>query len=164
MKTLLILRHAKSSWDDASQTDHERPLNRRGARDAPRIGALLEEEALMPNCILGSTAVRVRETVELVVHHSRYRGKIEFRPELYLARPETYLAVLRELPDDCSTAMVVGHNPGLEDLLAGMIGEEEHLPTSALAKVEIDIDHWRQLDDRTPGKLIHLWRPKELDD
>jgi phosphohistidine phosphatase len=164
MKTLLILRHAKSSWDDASQSDHERPLNKRGAKDAPRIGALLAEEGLLPDCILGSTAVRVRETVELVTQHSGYRGKIEFRPELYLAHPETYFGVLRELPDACHSAMVVGHNPGLEELLSAVAGVEEHLPTGGLAKVELAIDRWLQIDGNVSGKLIQLWRPKELDD
>jgi phosphohistidine phosphatase len=164
MKTLLILRHAKSSWDDSSQSDHDRPLNKRGNKDAPRIGELLRDEGLLPDRVLGSTALRVRETVELAAQHSGYRGKIEFVPELYLAQPETYLTLLRELPDDCASAMVVGHNPGLEDLLGDLTGEEQHLPTGALAKVELEIDQWRDLEADARGKLIHLWRPKELDE
>jgi phosphohistidine phosphatase len=164
MKTLLILRHAKSSRDDASMPDHDRPLNKRGQHAAPRIGELLKEEQLLPDEILGSTAVRVRETVELVVQNSGYRGKIAFRPELYLAGSEAYLQALRALPDDCQRAMVVGHNPGLEDLLGVLTGAREHLTTAALAQVELDVSRWRDLDARRDGRLIQLWRPKELED
>jgi phosphohistidine phosphatase len=164
MKTLLILRHAKSSWDDSSQSDHERSLNKRGRHAAPRIGELLAEEDLLPDCIVGSTAVRVRETVELVARHAGYHGKIEFRPDLYLAGPMTYLEVLRQLPEVCNSAMAVGHNPGLEELLSDLTGAREHLSTASLAQVELPIAAWAELRSETPGALVNLWRPKELEE
>jgi phosphohistidine phosphatase len=164
MKTLLLLRHAKSSWDDSSLSDHERPLNKRGRKDAPRVGELLAAEGLLPDCILGSTAHRVRETVEFAVQHGGYRGKIEFLPELYLAPRETYIQVLRDLPDQYTSAMVVGHNPGLEELLAGLSGAHEHLPTAALAQVELPLATWGELHLGIRAKLVNLWRPKELDE
>jgi phosphohistidine phosphatase len=164
MRTLLLLRHAKSSWDEPSLSDHERPLNKRGRKDAPRIGELLAQANLLPDCIVGSTAQRVRETVELVVQQASYRGKTEFRPELYLASQETYIEVLRTLPDHCASAMVVGHNPGLEELLSGLTGVREHLATAALAQVELPVAAWSELRVGIAARLINLWRPKELDE
>jgi phosphohistidine phosphatase len=164
MKTLLLLRHAKSSWDDASLSDHERPLNKRGRKDAPRIGELLAGEGLLPDCIFGSTAQRVRETVELVVQHSGYRGKIEFLPELYLASREIYVKVLRDSPEECASAMIVGHNPGLEELLACLSGTHEHLPTAALAQLALPLAVWGELRLGLRAEIVNLWRPKELDE
>jgi phosphohistidine phosphatase len=164
MKTLLLLRHAKSSWDDAALSDHQRPLNRRGEKAAPRIGQLLAEEGLLPDRILCSTAVRARQTAEHVVRHSGYVGEVDYRANLYLAPPEAYLEVLSQLPDDVNTVLAVGHNPGMEDLLYQLTGKHEHFPTAGLARIDFSVAAWSKLDAGARGKLIHLWRPKELDD
>jgi phosphohistidine phosphatase len=163
MKLLLILRHAKSSWKDRSLDDHDRPLNKRGKRDAPRMGQLLRQEDLLPDLILSSTAVRARTTAEMVADASRYRGPLELVPELYAAEPEVYTNLLGRLNEDSSSVMVVGHNPGLEQLLHTLTGMEESLPTAALAKVELEIDAWSELDRSRRGSLVRLWRPRELD-
>lgn len=164
MKTLLILRHAKSSWDDPAMADHERPLNTRGRMAAPQIARLLRDEGLLPHHILCSTAVRARQTVELLAEESGYSGPVEYREDLYLASPWRCLAALGELPVACATAMLVGHNPGLEELLQGLTGEEEHLPTAALAQVQLDVAEWGELSTQTRAALVNLWRPKELHD
>ncbi len=164
MKTLLILRHAKSSWDDPAMADHERPLNTRGRMAAPQIARLLRDEGLLPHHILCSTAVRARQTVELLAEESGYSGPVEYREDLYLASPWRCLAALGELPAACATAMLVGHNPGLEELLQGLTGEEEHLPTAALAQVQLDVAEWGELSTQTRAALVNLWRPKELHD
>lgn len=163
MKLLLILRHAKSSWKDRSLDDHDRPLNKRGRRDAPRMGRLLRQEDLLPDLILSSTAVRARTTAEIVADTSRYEGALELTPELYGAEPEVYISLLGRLDDDYHNVMVVGHNPGLEQLLHTLTGTEESLPTAALAKIELEIDAWSALDRSRRGSLVQLWRPKELD-
>jgi len=163
MKTLLILRHAKSSWKDEERPDHDRPLNKRGKRDAPRIGKLLAELQLVPQLIISSTAKRARKTASKVAKKCAYEGVIELTGELYLAPPSQYLEVLRAIPDHIDRAMVVGHNPGAAELLIQLTGTESHLPTAALAQVELDIDTWRRLDDDIRGRLIDLWRPRELD-
>jgi phosphohistidine phosphatase len=161
MRTLLILRHAKSSWKDASLPDHERPLNKRGRRDAPRVGRRLRDEGLTPDLILCSTARRARDTAEAVAEASGYEGEIESRPDLYMADSDAYLHALRGLPDDYERVMVVGHNPGLEELLEALTGEVEALPTAALAQVELGLRRWRDLDDESEGRLVSLWRPRE---
>jgi phosphohistidine phosphatase len=167
MKTLLILRHAKSSWKDESLPDHDRPLNKRGKQDAPRMGKLLRDEGLIPDLILSSDARRARATIELVAQECRYDGEIVFLRELYAAEPEAYLEALAQRGGDAASVMIVGHNPGLEELLEELTGERLPLPTAALAQVTLPIEHWSELganarDDMPQGKLVNLWRPKDL--
>lgn len=162
MKILLLLRHAKSSWKDESLPDHERPLAKRGFRDAPRIGQLLREENLHPDLILSSTSRRTRQTVELVTDASGFGGDVRWLEELYAAPPEEYLEAVRALPDTYGCVMVVGHNPGLEELLDLLTGEAESLTTAALAQVNLPIHSWSDLSMGTQGKLVNIWRSKEL--
>jgi len=162
VKTLLILRHAKSSWSDPALADHDRPLNKRGKKDAPRIGALLRREDLVPELIISSTARRARATAEIVAEHSGCEGQIRLERDLYASGPEAYLQVLAALPDEYRRVMVVGHNPGLEELLEALTGDYERLPTAALAQVRLPIKRWRELAEETSGELVHVWIPKEL--
>lgn len=162
MKTLLILRHAKSSWDEAHLADIQRPLNKRGRRDAPRIGVLLKDEDILPELILTSPAVRAVRTAEAVAETSGYEGEIKEVESFYLGDTEDYLEALQVLPDIYNRVMVVGHNPGLENLLAALTGEEEPLPTAALAQVELPIRRWQDLQDSVQGKVIQIWWVKTL--
>ena len=162
MKTLLILRHAKSSWKDASLADHDRPLNKRGKRDAPRIGKLLQEQDLVPERIISSTAKRARNTAKAVAKACHCEDKVELTPEFYHAGPGAYLAVLQDVPDNEQRVMVVGHNPGMEALVTHLTGRMETMPTAALAHIELPIEKWTDLDYEVQGALLHLWRPKTL--
>ena len=162
MKTLLILRHAKSSWNNAQLTDYERPLNKRGKIDAPRMGKHLREQELVPDLIITSSAARAMTTAEAVAQASGYEQEIQSTRSFYHADPEAYLDVLRQLDDSLERVMVVGHNPGMEELLEGLTGVWEQLPTAALAQVSLSINHWRELDEETTGELVNLWLPKEL--
>lgn len=163
MKTLLLLRHAKSSWKYPDLADHDRPLNKRGKQAAPRMGQLLKDEELLPDLILSSTAARAQTTARKVASASGYAGDIRVTRELYEAGPEAYLALLQEVADDHARVLMVGHNPDLEALLEQLTDEAEALPTAALALVELPIQHWREVNDATEGKLVRVWRPKELD-
>lgn len=163
MKTLLILRHAKSSWDDASLDDRQRPLNARGRRDAPRMGDLLRDESLVPDVIITSTAVRAHATALAVAEAAGYAGDIVVDPLLYHASPEDVLAVLKTVPNaNARIVMIVGHNPGLEDLIERLAGEWHDLPTAALVQLALPIDPWGELDASTRATLVDIWRPKEL--
>lgn len=162
MKTLLILRHAKSSWSDAGLPDHDRPLNERGKRDAPRMGQLLREEQLVPDRIVSSTAKRARKTAAKVAKASGYQGEISLHDELYHGDIPAALNILRQLPVDAKRALLVGHNPDLEHLLELFTSQYAEMPTAALAQVEIAIDGWSELADEPDAKLIRLWRPREL--
>lgn len=163
MKELLILRHAKSSWDDSSVDDHERPLNSRGERDAPRMGELIRDEQITPDLIITSDAVRAATTAEAVASATGYAGAIVREPRLYLAGSDDIIRLLRELTDDNTTrVMIVGHNPGLEQLVSQLTGERHDFPTAALAQVVLPIDIWRNLGPETEGSLANFWRPKEI--
>lgn len=163
MKTLLILRHAKSSWKQPGLADHDRPLNRRGNRDAPRVGLLLSRQALTPDLIVSSTAERARSTAAQVADGSGYGGEVELDRQLYLAEPEAIVDAVRSLGGEASRVLVVGHNPGLQELVARLTGSDEVLPTAALARIELPIAEWAELRAFTRGRLVDLWRPKERD-
>ncbi len=162
MKQLLVLRHAKSSWKDESLRDFDRPLNKRGKKDAPLMGELLANLDLTPDLIITSAATRARLTAEAVADNSGYDGDIEATRALYMAMPDDYVAVLNQVADLNSLVMVVGHNPGIEDFVHDLVGGWERMPTAALAHIELDIETWQSLDLDTPGKLLNIWLPKEL--
>ena len=117
MKMLLLLRHAKSSWKENGVSDHDRPLNKRGKRDAPRMGWLLQKEELVPDIILSSTALRARDTTIRVAKSCYYKGQITYADSLYLGGIEAYLDALKVLPNDFKIVLVVGHNPDMEYLV-----------------------------------------------
>ena len=162
MKILLILRHAKSSWKNTGISDHDRPLNKRGKKAAPRMGQVLFEEDCVPDVILSSTALRARDTADLVADASGFDGEVVYLNDFYHAWPSDFLDALRNLSDDINTAMIVGHNPGMELLLEMLTGESERFPTAALALVKLPIDYWSQLNDETEGELLQLWLPRAL--
>ena len=163
MKTLLVMRHAKSSWKDAALADDQRPLNKRGRRDAPRMGQLLRETGLTLQSILSSTAERARQTAMAVAEASSFEGEIQFEASLYGAPAEICLALLSGLGDDLRIVMVVGHNPGIYELVTELTGEDEHLSTGAIARIELEIDHWADLSGETEARLETIWRPREQD-
>ena len=163
MKTLLIMRHAKSSWDDGGVADHERPLTARGERDAPRMGKLLRREGVVPQAIVASDAVRARATALAVAEACGFEGEVEFSSTLYGAGPETFREVLSKLPEPVESVLVVGHNPGSEELLEELTGEDEAMPTAAIAQVELDIAEWGEWGEATGGRLVNVWRPKEVE-
>ncbi len=162
MKTLLILRHAKSRWKDREQSDHDRSLNKRGKRDAPRMGRLAAEHGLRPDLVLSSTAKRARVTAEAVASEAAYPGTVQLERRLYLANPSEIIEVIRESAGDAATVMVVGHNPGLEELVARFGGAGEPLPTAALAEIHLEIPAWSGLTLQSPATLANLWRPRDL--
>jgi phosphohistidine phosphatase len=159
---LLILRHAKSSWSHPELEDHDRPLNKRGLRDAPRMGRWIREQKLEPDLVLSSSAVRAYSTARLALEAARCKAEVRLEPELYLAAPATYLEHLSRLSDAHRRVMVVGHNPGLEELLHLLTGAEDAMPTAALADVRLSAASWSVVDGRTRGTLAGYWRPKTL--
>ncbi|MDE0296998.1 MAG: histidine phosphatase family protein [Candidatus Poribacteria bacterium] len=161
MKTLLILRHAKSSWKDEGVLDHDRPLNKRGKRDAPRVGELLLHQGLIPDLIVSSTAKRARSTAKRVAKACRYAGEIQLTSQFYHAPAGSYIEYLNHLPDEYSRVMVVGHNPGMEELVA-RLGQNCTMPTAALANLSLPIDCWSELDGATEGRLVQVWYPRDL--
>lgn len=143
--------------------DHDRPLNKRGKKDAPRMGQLLKHEELTPDLIISSTANRAMTTAEATALACDYEEEIKYTRQFYHADPETYLMVLNGLPDSIERVMVVGHNPGMEELVALLTDVDTRFTTANIAHVQLPIAQWRELNETVVGELLDLWRPKELD-
>jgi phosphohistidine phosphatase len=159
-KTLLVLRHAKSNWNDNSLTDHERPLNKRGRNQGSKMGKLLKELDLIPDYILSSTAKRAIDTSELIVEFSGFKGKINSDSSLYHQTSEQYIKVLADIPDIYSKVLIVGHNPSIENLIEKLTNRIELMKTCYLARIDINIKSWKDItSERDKSVLIDIWRP-----
>jgi len=161
VKTLLLLRHAKSSWDHPSMRDFDRPLADRGKRDAPRIGRALKEREPVPDLIISSPAARARETVEAVIKSAGLTASLQFDESIYDASLAELMRLVRGLPDQTSCVLMVGHNPGFEGLVNRLTGASERMPTAALASIEFQVDHWQDVEDGQ-GKLLSVLTPRQL--
>ena len=153
MKTLLLLRHAKSDWDDPSLRDFDRPLAARGERDAPRIGKILGKRGPLPDLIISSPAARIKA--------AKLNLEIQFDEAIYGASSPELMRLIRQLPDDNLCVLLVGHNPGFEDLVGRLSSSRERMPTAALACIEFQIDKWQEVIEGE-GKLVWLLTPKQL--
>ncbi|NPV56273.1 MAG: histidine phosphatase family protein [Anaerolineae bacterium] len=162
MKNLLVMRHAKSSWKDNKLADKDRPLNKRGKKDAPMMGKHIRARELLPQLILCSSAERARATAKAVVDKSEYTGEVRYLDDLYLAELDCILEVLHDLPEDLDRVMVIGHNPGLESLVQILSHQVDSLPTAAIAYLAIPIDSWKDLKEDKDSQLVELWLPKDL--
>lgn len=170
MKTLLLLRHAKSSWENPSVGDFDRPLNERGRKAAPKVGRFLVESELVPDRVVCSPAQRTRETWTAVQSELDGPREATFDQAIYLGAPDTLLEIAKSQPDDADTVMLIGHNPGVEALAGWLAGEGSpeaierlslKFPTAGLAILEFEVDHWVELD-REVGTLRAFVSPHEL--
>lgn len=170
MKTLCLMRHAKSGWDLPMVADHDRPLARRGVEAAPRVGRHLKERGIRPDLVLCSTAKRATETLRLVLAELGTRPPVETERGLYLCGAAALLDRLRKVPDSVKTLLAVGHNPDMHELAialagAGDAGTRRELrakfPTGGCAVLAFDVGHWRDVASGN-GHLIEFVRPREL--
>ena len=165
MKRLYLLRHAKSSWDDDSLSDVERPLNKRGLRDAPMMGKRFRAHGYLPDRIVSSGAVRADATARAVAYELGYPvASIAREDALYLAGPATLLEIVRRADDTLGSLMLVGHNPGMTDF-ANTLSDHgiDNLPTCGLFCVNLAVERWRDVEPRG-GVLVCFEYPKKRDD
>lgn len=161
MKTLLLLRHAKSSRKDNGVKDFDRPLNQRGLKAAPSIGSLIGKRKLQPDLVLSSPAERARQTTQLVFEAAGLKTEVRYDERIYEATGARLFEIVGQIEEDANVAMLVGHNPGFEELLEALTGEAHNLPTAALACIELDIEKWNKVRAGA-GRLEWLVKPKEL--
>jgi phosphohistidine phosphatase len=159
MRTLYLLRHAKSSWKDASLRDFDRPLKERGKEAAVVVGQRLAAEKLKHPLVLCSPAVRTRETASIALASAKLKAEERFDERIYDAPLRDLLQVLSEIPADVTAAIMIGHNPGCEELVAYLTGESRRMPTAALAKVKLE--DWKKVR-AGEGSLEWFITPKEL--
>jgi phosphohistidine phosphatase len=146
-KRLTLLRHAKSSWSDAGLDDRDRPLNKRGKRDAPMMGQRLLQKKTRPSLILTSPAKRARQTVRLIAREIGYPVEfLQTEPELYLAEPATLLDVIAQQDNSFNDIVLCGHNPGITELTNQLSGKAiGNVPTCGMVFLEADITGWDEL-------------------
>ncbi len=162
MKTLLILRHAKAQ-PDAPRGDWARELTKRGRRDAATVGDWVRGSAGRPDAVVASDAQRARQTAEIVAEAVGFDAALTLEPEIYGAGVATLLRVVRGLPDEAACVLLVGHNPGLEELTAVLADAdvaEVRLPTAALAHLELSVGRWREVGAGR-GRLRGISTPRE---
>jgi phosphohistidine phosphatase len=171
MKTLSLLRHAKSSWDDPVERDFDRPLNGRGHRAARRMGDWLKGEHLAFDRIIASPALRIRQTIEGLEAGLGHRLPLEQDKRIYMASAATLFDLVRECPDGVGHLLLIGHNPGLEDLLLlATEGDQSALrheaelkyPTATFASIDFAVDRWADLAEGG-ATLVRFTRPRDLD-
>ena len=160
VRTLFLMRHAKSSWRDPGIDDHERALVGKGRRAVDQMVSLLQADGIHFDFVLSSTATRAVETANLLIEGLSFKGPLELSRRLYLAEPSAYLEVLAELEDSVDCALVIGHNPGISELVSRLTGQEVDMPTAALAHIELPIDAYAAIESTGQGRLVAFLRPQ----
>ncbi len=170
MKTLYLLRHAKSSWKDTAVEDFDRPLNKRGRAAAAAVGTYVAEHRIAPSQVLCSSSSRTRETLERVQDQLAAPVPVRFEKGLYLAEAPALLRRIKRLNDSLASVMLVAHSPGLSHLallLTADDGQAERqklnakFSTGSLAVIEADVTHWADLAPHC-GRLVAFVRPRDL--
>jgi phosphohistidine phosphatase len=162
MRELLLMRHAKSSWEDATLTDHERPLNPRGQRAAVLMGRFLTDQRLIPDLVITSSAKRAETTAEMVVAQMPESIEVQVMESLYHAPPEIYSKVVASLSTARRRVLIIGHNPGMEVLIDRLRGHAAKFPTAAVALVSLSCHDWQHIDWQRQVTRLQVWRPKQL--
>ncbi len=172
MKTVLLVRHAKSSWDDPLLADFDRPLAARGRGAAPRIARYMRDKSLIPDLVVCSAARRAQETWELMAPVLGVDIPVDARPDLHHTSPGRMLEALRGAPDDASSVLLIGHSPGMEALAIGLCGPGSSqsaferlcakVPTAALAVIRFEAERWSDIGEGQ-GALKRFVRLRDLD-
>ena len=161
MKKLMLVRHAKSDWNDPTQDDFDRPLNERGLAAAPHMAARLLQQSIIPQRIISSPALRAKTTA-LAFSLKLNLPEISYNEAIYDARYADLLRVINKLPDDDDFVALVGHNPGMSDLLYELTHDMADMPTCAVAVIEFNTDHW-ELAGEGMGRVKFYDFPKNGD-
>jgi len=161
MKKLVIIRHAKSDWEDSSLDDYDRPLNKRGLCDAPFMGEYLHDKGLKPDLIMSSPAVRAVNTAELIAKEINYDKIISPNQYIYEAFVNTLQDIVSFIHDDNDTVFLVGHNPGVSALAYTLCDLKENLPTCAIVEIDFDCDSWMEVS-KGNSTLVSYDFPKKL--
>ena len=159
MKTLYIIRHAKSSWNDSALSDFDRPLNKRGEYDAPLMGQILKEKGVHPDVIISSPALRAKTTAEVIAKGIGFTKSIVYNDDIYESSSIALLRVLGRVKDKHNVAFLVSHNPGINMLVDNLVGLDENIPTCGVVEIEFDCKKWSEISSIN-STLISFDYPK----
>lgn len=163
MKKLVLIRHAKSSWDDPFLDDHRRPLAERGYRDAPQMAQRLKRRDIKPDAILSSDAERAKATALITAEILHFpKEDVKLTEELYHASPNKILELVRETKNKVDTLLVFGHNPGFNELIDKLGGDIDNLPTTGQFGFKFDVDKWEDISPKK-AKIWFFDYPKKKD-
>ncbi|PUZ26659.1 phosphohistidine phosphatase [Chitinophaga costaii] len=165
MKTLLLIRHAKSSWTDSDMDDFDRPLNKRGKASAPEMAKRLLQRGILPDLLISSPAKRAKSTAKIMAREWNYpRQAILFEEDLYLCYASTFLKVITRIDNDFNTVAIFAHNPGITDF-ASYLTEEiriDNVPTAGIFGIKANTDSWTDFD-RSEKKFLFFDYPRNED-
>jgi len=162
MKRIYLLRHAKSDWEAEFETDHDRPLNRRGRAAAQQMGRFLTAIGQVPDLVVTSSAIRARDTVELAMASGAWECPVEVTRDLYATSPSSVVHLVQTYAGSHDRLMLVGHEPTWSELASSLIGGGHvKLPTATIARIDFDVEGWAEVDVHT-GTLAWIMTPKLL--
>jgi len=161
MKKLIIIRHAKSDWQDTTLDDFDRPLNERGMQDAPFIGKFLKEKGLLPDLIISSPALRAITTAEIIAKEVEYTKAIVPNQYIYEAYVNTLQEIVSFIYDENDTVYLIGHNPGVSALAYMLSDMKESIPTCAVVEIDFECDSWMDVSKENAA-LVSYDFPKKL--
>ena len=160
MKTLLLMRHGKSDWDAVYDTDHNRPLNRRGVRSARAMGRVLSDQDLAPDLVVTSSAVRAKTTAQLAVEAGRWDCDIRIEARLYGSGPDTAVEIAARTPEHVDRLLLVGHQPTWSTLVSALTGEKVEMKTATVAVIEFEFPGWSAMETGS-GRLSGIYQPRD---
>jgi len=160
MKKLYLIRHAKSSWKNLDIDDFERPLNKRGEKNAPFMGEILKDKGVFPDLILSSPALRAKTTAMTIAKKIDYKKKLAYRKKIYEASSSELLKILKSIDDSHKTVFLVGHNPSLNDLAEYFVEFYNNIPTCGIVEIEFSTRSWATIEPKK-AKFISFDYPKK---
>lgn len=160
MKKLFIIRHAKSSWEDLLVKDFDRPLNKRGKKDAPFMGTVLKNKGIIPDIIISSPALRAKTTIETIVKELEVEKKVIYNNNIYEAALSSLINIIIKIEDTNNIAFLVGHNPSLNALADEYINFNENIPTLGIIEIQFKTNTWKNIS-KDNAKLISFEYPKK---
>lgn len=160
MKRLYLIRHAKSDWSNPALDDYDRPLNKRGKKNAPKIGEYFNKKGIYPDLIISSPAYRARCTALKIAKKINYIEAIEFNEHLYEASLRTILEIVNFIKDVNDDVFIIGHNPSLNVLAFYLLGFNENIPTSGILQIKFNCNSWREIK-KSNAKLVSFEYPKK---
>jgi phosphohistidine phosphatase len=162
MKILYLVRHAKSDWDNSSLSDIERPLNKRGEKDAPKMAKILSKKDIKPELLLSSPSIRTKTTAKYFCKELDYDYRnVTIDNKIYLASPKTLLDIINNIDNKLNSIMMFGHNPGITELVNILSSKSvDNVPTCGIAAMAFNVNHWNEIDESN-SSLLFFEYPKE---
>ncbi|MFY4788817.1 SixA phosphatase family protein [Aliarcobacter butzleri] len=161
MKKLILIRHAKSDWSNPLSEDFLRPLNKRGEKNAPFMAKILEKKDIKPDLIISSPSIRTKQTLEYFIKQLNYKDEVRFEESIYEAPFENLLKVIKNISNNYKIILLVGHNPGLWDLVNFLLDKHfENIPTCGIVEIDFNAKSWQDISKKN-SNLVSFEYPKK---